>query len=107
MHEVNLVFEGDPGLFEDAGSLYVDRIVRVDEDVVDGGILEKRLERAEAEDLIEHLTAKTILLHHAEWGVELRHQILDDGEDLLAGAEVLQIAQLLKIDLREHVAMQC
>jgi hypothetical protein len=56
-HQVAVVFEGDAGQLELALALDVDLVVAVDEDVGDGRLLQQRLERPQAENLVEHLAA--------------------------------------------------
>ena len=52
-----LVLEDDVGLLKHAAPLHVDRLVGVHQDVVDGGILQQRLQRAQAEDLVQDCPA--------------------------------------------------
>ena len=53
--QVPLVLEARGDLFEQAEALDEDGLVAVDQDVVDRLVLEQRLERAEAEQLVEHV----------------------------------------------------
>ena len=61
----------------------VDRLVGVDQDVADGRILQQRLERAEAEDFVEHFLGEAVALGGAERDALLADQLLDDAEELL------------------------
>ena len=56
----------DVGLFQPAFALDVDLVVAVDQDVRDVGILEQRLERAKAEDLVQDVGDQRIPLEQAQ-----------------------------------------
>ena len=66
--DVGLVLEADVGFHHAAGALDVDVVEAVDHDVADGGILEQRLQRAEAEDLVEDLLDELLALAPRSWG---------------------------------------
>ena len=50
------------GLFQHAVALDIDQIFVVDQDVRDGRILQQRLERSQAEDLIEQIRLDSVFL---------------------------------------------
>ena len=59
---VRLVLEADVGLHQAPAALDVDVVVPVHQDVADGRILEQRLQRAQTEDLVEHLLDEPLAL---------------------------------------------
>ena len=59
---MRLVLEAHAARLEHAGALDVDAFVAVDQDVVDGRVLEQRLERAEPGHLVENLGDEVVEL---------------------------------------------
>src|SRR5207249_9210661 len=64
--EMTIVLKSNTGFDELAVPLDVHVLVRVHEDVRDGGIFQQRLQGTKAEDLIENLFCKAITLRHAD-----------------------------------------
>ena len=103
---MRLVLEAHAGRLEHAVPLDIDAFVAVDQNVVDGRVLEQRLERAEAGHLVENFRDEVVEL----LGVErqpldqhvLRHQLLDVVADFL----FRQLFQRRQIDLLDQPAMQ-
>ena len=97
---VRLILEADVGLHQPPGALDVDVVEAVHHDVADGGILEQRLQRAQAEDLVQDLLDQPLALgqRHRERLVE--DQPLHHVADLPAHAVLVQVLELLR---RERV----
>src|SRR5262249_58227352 len=64
--EMRLVLEADQRRLEDAGALDVDAFVAVDQNVVDGPILEQGLDGAEARHLVENFVDEVLELPRVE-----------------------------------------
>src|SRR5262249_28768026 len=73
-HEMSFIFEMDAGLLELSEALHKAFLVRVDQDVVDGRILEQRLYRPEARHLIDDFLREGLQLSLIE-GEPLRADI--------------------------------
>ena len=54
MHEVRVVAEHDVGLLDHAAALDIDRVVGVDENIAHRLVMQQRLQRTQAKDLVEH-----------------------------------------------------
>ena len=80
LHQVPIVLEDDVGLFELAFALHVDLIRPVDENVRDRRVAQQRLERAEAEQLVEHVGHERLALEQAHRS-GLLEPFDDDGND--------------------------
>src|SRR3984885_3850852 len=104
--KMRLVLEAHAGRFQHAMPFDIDAFVAVDQDVVNGGVLEQRFERAQARHLVENFRDEIVEL----LGVErepfdqhvLRHQLLDVGAHFL----FRQLFQRGEIDLLDQPAMQ-
>ena len=55
LHQMLVVFEAEPRYFQAPRTFDVNLVVAIDQNVGNGGIGQQRLERAQAEDLIQHL----------------------------------------------------
>ena len=86
VHQVSLVLEHNVGLLDHSAPLHIDGLVGVDQNVVHGGIVQQRLERAEAEDLVENVVRQPVAIRRAERSVLFRDQLQDDGEQPLPPA---------------------
>ena len=86
-HEMGFIFEMDAGLFELSEALHKAFLVCVDQDVVDGRILEQGLDRPEACHLVDDFLRKGLQLFliegkplradiFAEIGTNLANQVL-------------------------------
>ena len=94
------------GAFEFAGALDVDLVEAVDQNIGNGGILEQRLERAEAENLVENLARQAFALGKAErhdFGVD---RIANDDQHFVARRVAGGLAQFFQIEAIENLAMQ-
>ena len=104
--KMRLVLEAHARRLQHALPFDVDAFVPVDENVVDGRVLEQRLERTEAGHLVENFRDEVVEL----LGVErqpldehvLRHELLNVIADFLFG----QLFQRRQIDLLDEPAMQ-
>ena len=63
--------------FEHAVALDEDVLVRVDEDVADGRVAQQRLERPEAEHLVDQFAEQHVAFAEAERGVLFGEQFAD------------------------------
>ncbi len=77
----------------------------IDQDVGDGRILQQRLQRAQAKDLVQHLVGQPVAFAGAEGHAVLGHQLQNEAQQLLAAARVLHEQQLLQIDFVDQLAM--
>jgi hypothetical protein len=104
--QMRLVLETHAGRFEDAGPLDVNALMAVDQDVVDGRVLEQRLKRPKAGHLIENLQYEIVEFLSVEsepLGQDvLRHQLLNVTADFLFG----KLFQRRQIDLLDEPAVQ-
>src|SRR5262245_39746628 len=86
-HEMGFVFEMNASLFELSEALYKAFLVRVDQNVVDGGVLEQRLDWPEARHLVDDFLREGLQLSliegeplhpdvFAEVGTNLADQVL-------------------------------
>src|SRR5258708_7565209 len=66
VHQVSIVLEHDVAFFKNARALNVDLLGPVDKNVIDRWILEKWLERTEAENFIHHLEGESFTLATAQ-----------------------------------------
>ncbi len=106
LHQVLVVFERRAGDFELAGALDVDAVKAVDEDVGDGGVLEQRLERAEAEDLVEDFAGEALALGEAEGNRLAVHRIANEDENFFAGGVAGGAAEFFEVEAIEDLAVQ-
>ena len=82
-----------------AAALHVDLVGGVDQDVGDGVVLEQRLERAQAEDLVEDFLGDAVALHGTERNALFGDDLLNEGKKLeLAGAGFLSLAEFLEVE---------
>ena len=72
----------------------------------DGGILQQRLERAEAEDLVQDLLDDAVLLHQAERRLLFFHQLGHGGADLRAHPLAGHRGKRLQVDAVQQLAVQ-
>jgi len=93
------ILKNDAGKFEHAGPLDVNLPVGIDQNVRDGGILQERLERSQAEDFVQHFTADSLFFRAAERDVRRTNQVVDYGLHLRARADVLQRGEFFQVNL--------
>ena len=103
--EVGFVLEDNVGPFQHAGALDVDLLVGVDQDVVDGRVLQQRLQRTQSEHLVQHLARQAVSFAGAERRVRLREELMDYLLHLHSGLEVLQGRELFQVDQVQQVTM--
>ena len=89
MHQVPVVFEDDGGLLQHPAPFDIDRVVGVHQDVVDRRVLQQRLQRTKAEDLIQHLLRQPVAFRCGERNILLADQLLNSGQQLLLRSGVL------------------
>ena len=103
--QVPVVLERRRHLGEDAGAFDVDVLVGVDEDVVDRRVAQQRLERPEAEDLVEDVAEDLLAFGDADRRVLLGHQLEDERADFAFGALPIHRGQRLEVQPVEQLAM--
>ncbi|MGC2541486.1 MAG: hypothetical protein WA372_09800 [Candidatus Sulfotelmatobacter sp.] len=101
-----VIFERQAGQFEFASALDVHPVITVDQNVGDGVVLEQRLERAEAEDLIKDFAGKALALGEAERNDFIVDGIADENENFFAGAVTGGAAELFEVETIEDFAVQ-
>src|ERR1019366_390337 len=99
MHQVGLILEDDVGLLGYAAPFHVDGFVGVDENVIHGGVVQQRLERAEAEYFVENVVREMVAIRRAEWGVLFADELENDGEQSLASVAFVRLdgSKLLQV----------
>ena len=80
--QVRLVLEAHRRRLEHAGALDVDAFVAVDQDVVDGRVLQQRLDRPEAGHLVDDLVDEVLELLRVERDALGQHVLGDQRGDL-------------------------
>ena len=93
---VRLVLEADIGFDHAAGALDVDVVEAVDHDVADGRVLEQRLQRTQAEDLIEDLLDQLLALGQGHGQRFVDDELLHHRADLPAHAVLVQVLELIR-----------
>ena len=91
VHDMGVVAEGDVGQLHLAGALHVDLLGAVDQDVGDLFPGQKRLERAQAEHVVEQHGDQVPLLEQVEVNLLLAQDL---GDDLTEPADQLAARQL-------------
>ena len=98
MHQVPVVLEDDGGLLQHPVPFYIDRAAGVHQDVVDGRILQQRLQRAKAEDFIQYLLRQPVAFRRRERNILLPDQLVNHASAAVAGTPVLvHLRNLLEI----------
>ena len=72
----------------------------------DGGVLQQRFERAEAEDLVQDLLDDAVLFHQAERRLLFFHQLGDGGADFRAHALARHGGERFQIDPVQQLPVQ-
>ena len=62
VHQVSVVLKADVGLFQNPSPLYVNQLVPIHQDVVNARVLQKRLQRAQAEHLVQNFQRQALSL---------------------------------------------
>src|SRR5438128_2653714 len=99
---MTVVAETGVDALEDALALDEDVIAAIDEDVGDGLVGEQRLERAEAEDLVEQVVLDLRLLGEAQGNARALDDLVDHTGDSRAGLGRVDPRELLEIELRDQ-----
>jgi hypothetical protein len=95
---VAVVLEGRVDPLEDPAALDVDVLVGVDQDVVDRRVAQDRLERSEAEHLIDELAVQDIALSHADRHAFFAEQLVDERLDLAFGARAVRAGERFEVE---------
>ena len=107
---VRLVLEPYVGLHQPPAALHVDVIEPVHHDVADGGVLEQRLERAEAEDLVEDLLDEALALGERHGKPLVENELLHHRAHLRVRGVLVQDLELIRGEriqqLVMHLALQ-
>ena len=72
----------------------------------DGGVLQQRLQRAQAEDLVQDLFDDAVLFHQAERRLLFLHQLGDGGADFRAHALAGHGGERFQVDPVQQLAVQ-
>ena len=96
-HQVLVVLEAGRDPLELAGPLDVDLLERVDQDVVDGRVAQQRLERPEAEHLVDDVAKDRLALRHAERRAFLGDQLEEQRPDLALRARAVGGRERLEV----------
>src|SRR5262249_50312729 len=104
--QMRLVLEAHEGGLEHARALDIDLLVAVDQDVVDGRILEQRLDGAEPHHLVEDLGDEILELLGVERQTFGDGVLRDERVDLPADLVLRHLLERGEIDLLDQSAMQ-
>ncbi len=102
VHHVRVVAEGDVGEFQLAAALHVDLLGPVDQDVGDRVVGEQRLERTEAEHIVEQHGDEIPLLEQVEAHLLFGEDLTDDLGDLAGEFRPRQTHRRGDIDALRH-----
>ena len=98
--------ETDRGQFEQTPALHVHLLVPVNENVGDGRVLQQRLERTQAENLVQDLLADLLALKRAQQRLLAVHERDDRLPHFRADALVVDCGQRLQVDLVQQFAVK-
>ncbi len=104
-HQVLVVLERRRQPLELAAALDVDLLVGVDQDVADRRVAQQRLERPEAEDLVDDVAEDHLALGHAERHALFGDQVEQQRADLRLGARPLGRRERLEVQAVEQLAV--
>ena len=104
--QVPLVLEADRRRLQHAVALDEDLVVAVDQDVGDGRVLEQRLERAQAEQLVEDVADQLLALGLIERLVLLGQLFVDDVADLRLDLLAGHFVERRQVDKVEQALVQ-
>ena len=76
------------------------------QNVADGGILQQRLERAQAEDFVQNLFDDAVLFHQAEGRLLFLHQLGHGRADLRAHPLAGHRGERFQVDAVEQLAVE-
>src|SRR5947208_8725409 len=103
VHEVRVVLEHDVAFFEDAGTFHIDLLGAVDQDVIDGWILEQWFQWTKAENFIENFERQALALAATQRGLEVGYQVLNDRQHLPARVFVALGRHSLQVHATDQV----
>ena len=101
-HQMLVVGKADVGFFEQAGSLNIDVLSSVNEDIRDRRVVQERLERTEPEQLIEDFTNELLAFSHGERRLLALEHSAHDLTDSLPFDPFLETLHALQVDLFEQ-----
>ena len=105
VHQVSIVLEHRDTFFKNPSALHVNVLETIDQNVVDAGVLQQRLERSQAENFIQHFPRQRILLRRRERGIEVLDQNLNNGEHLRAHVRIPRGYDFLDVDFGYQFAV--
>ena len=105
-HQMALVLESRGRLFEPAHALDIDLLVRVDQDVGHGRVLEERLERSQAQHFVEHLIDELVILDGVQRDTVLGQDRADERRELAAQFVARDLVENAQIEQREQLFVQ-
>src|ERR1035438_981808 len=94
--DVGLVLEPNVGFHQASPALDVDVVETVYHDVGDGGVLEQRLQGAEAKHLVEDFRDEFLALAHGHRERFIEDELLHHRADLHADAVLVQVPELFR-----------
>ena len=103
--QVLVVLERRGDAFEHALSLDEDLLVGVDQDVVDRRIAEQRLERPEAEHIVQDLGEQRFAFAQVDRGRLLGQQLTEKSANLTFGARAIRLRQRFQVQPVEQLAV--
>ena len=106
LHQVGVVLEAQAGWLSFAGAFHVNLVVAVDQDVGDGRVFEQRLERTQAENLIQNFARQTFAFGEAERNRFAVHGVADQQQHFFASRRARCAAQFFQVQPVENLAMK-
>ena len=100
-----IVLERRRHALEHAAALDEHVLVGVDQDVADRRVAQQRLERPEAEHVVEQLAEQRFALAEAERRVLFGEQLAEQRADLALGARAIGLRQRLEVQAVEQLAV--
>ena len=93
-------------MFDLARALNVDAVETVHQNVGDGGIFEQRLQRTQAEDLVENLARQSSALVITERDGFAADRVTDNDQDFISSRVAGSLAQFFQVEAVENLAVQ-
>ena len=97
VHQVDIVFEYHLGLLQHPIAFDIDGLIGVHQNVVDRGVLQKRLQRTKAKNLIHHFAGQSIAFQGAERDLLLADELTNNTQHLLLGSFIRQQHQFVQV----------
>jgi hypothetical protein len=79
---MRIILKHRDALLKDSAAFDVDVLITINEDIVYIGILEERLEGAEAKNFVKDLPRQSVFFRRRHWGIQYFNEVLNDGEYL-------------------------